>query len=173
MPEIPENITQSVRSQLEGWTAELVALRRDPTVKKFLELQDRIKWTNAFEIHADAPSLSDALGPYDLYDAFEFARDLSGRQVSEQALSRLLFGRFPDISNGDWQVVMHFLIERGVADIVRTTETARPDSYRFAPPRNGGTGNSQKRLGLPSSELSGLKGEDLEDVVGLPTERPV
>jgi hypothetical protein len=168
MPDIPETITQNVRSQVEGWTAELATLRRDPTVKKFLELQERIKWTYAFAIRADAPSMSDAIGPYDLYDAFEFARDLSGRQVSSQALSRLLFGRFPDMSNGDWQVVMHFLIERGVAEVVRTTEKGRPDSYRFAPLRTGGNGKSPKRLGLPNNELSGLKREDLEDIVGLP-----
>jgi hypothetical protein len=166
MPDNPESITQSDRSQVETWMAELAALRLDPTVKKFLELQERIKWTYALAI----PSLSDALGPYDLYDAFEFARDLAGREVSARALSRLLFGRFPEMSNADWQAVMHFLIERGAVEVVRTTEQGRPDSYRFATLTRRGNGGRQKILGLPSSELSALKREDLEDVAGLHTE---
>jgi hypothetical protein len=166
MPDVPEIMPQSARSQVEVWTEELTVLRREPTVRKFLELQERIKWTHAFAIQADGPSLADALGPYDLYDAFEFARDLAGKQVSAQALARLLLGRFPDMSSADRQVLMHFLIERGVVEIVRTTETGRPDSYHFTPPRKGGTGERQKKLGLPSSELSDLKGDDLEDVVG-------
>jgi hypothetical protein len=169
MRDLSENMPQIAQSQVEVWTAELAVLRREPTVRKFLELQDRIKGTHAFAIQADGPSLTDALGPYDLYDAFEFAQDLSGKEVSAQALSRLLFGRFPETSKADWQIMMHFLIERGLAEVVRTTEKGRPDSYRFAPPRTWGNGRSRRRLGLPSSELSGLKREDLEDVVGLPT----
>jgi hypothetical protein len=170
MPDLPENIPQSAQSQVEVWTAELALLRQEPTVRKFLELQERIKWTHTSAIQADAPSLTDALGPYDLYDAFEFARDLAGKQVSAQTLSRLLFGRFPAMSKADWQVLIHFLIERGVVEIVRTTETGGPDLYVFAPPRKGGTSERQKKLGLPSSELSGLKGDDLDDIVGRPAE---
>jgi hypothetical protein len=167
MPELPENVTRSVGMEVEEWATELVALRRNPTVMKFLELQNRIERVDASPIQADTVSLSDALGPYDLYDAFEFAQDLSGKEVSAQALSRLLFGRFPETSNADWQVMMYFLIERGLAEVVRTTEMGRPDSYRFAAPGNGGNGKSRKGLGLPRSELSGHKAEDLEDIVGL------
>lgn len=154
-----------VRSQVEVWTAELVVLRRDPSVKKFLELQEKIDQTDASVLEAAAPPPSDWMWPYDLYDAFEFARDLAGRRISTRALSRLVHHHFPNLSGADHRMMMQFLGENGIAEVARTTDTGFPASYRFAPLGNGRFG---KRLGLPANELTGLKAEDLEDVLGPP-----
>lgn len=163
MLEVLEDLAGTARTQVETWTAELVVLRRDPTVRKFLELQDKIDRTDVPMGEPAGPSLPDALWPYDLYDAFEFARDLSGRLISTHALSRLVSGRFPSMSIADRRTMMRFLVENGVAEVARTTDGGQPASYRFAPLGNGRNG---RRLGLPGNELSGLKAEDLEDVVG-------
>ena len=165
MLETPADLVRDVESQVETWTAELVVLRRDPSVRRFLELRDKIEQTDAVMVEAAAPPRSDWLWPYDLYDAFEFARDLAVRQFSTRALSRLTHGRFPSMSTADRQILMHFLTENGITEVVRTTKTGRPASYRFAPL---GDGRNGRRLGLPRNELSGLKAEELEDVVGLP-----
>ena len=170
MLEAPEDLARIVQSQVETWAAEVVVLRRDPSVKKFLKLQDQIDQTDAFMVEGAMPPPSEWLWPYDLYDAFEFARDLAGRQIPAQVLSRLAHGRFPNMSSADRQIMMRFLTENGIAEVARTPDTGRPASYRFAPLGNGRTGGNGRRLGLPGNELSGLKAEDLEDVVGPPWE---
>lgn len=152
-----------VRLQVEAWTAELSLLRRDPSVRKFLELQDRIEQTGPPLVGIAAPPW-DWPWPYDLYDAFEFARDLAGRQVSTRALSGLEEARFPDMSTVDREILIRFLLENGAAVVARTTDTGRPASYCFAPLRSRSASRNGKGLGLPSHELSGLKAEDLEDV---------
>lgn len=167
MLETPKDLAWDDGSQVDAWTAELVALRRDPSVRKFLELQERIGQTEDVRVEAPAPATSDWLWPYDLYDAFEFARDLAGRQISTRALSRLAQGRFPSLSPEDRLSLMQVLTENGIAEVVRTTDSGRPTSYRFAPFRDGRIGTRGGRPGLPRNELSGLKIEELEDVIGL------
>lgn len=164
MLDVQVDSARSVRSQVEAWTAELAVLRRDPSVRKFLDLQEKVDQTDASTLQAAAPPW-DWMWPYDLYDTFEFARDLAGRRISTRALSRLVHHRFPNLSGADHRMMMQFLGENGVAEVARTPDTGYPASYRFAPLGNGSFG---KRLGLPANELTGLKAEDLEDVLGPP-----
>ncbi|OGS64849.1 MAG: hypothetical protein A3K59_08105 [Euryarchaeota archaeon RBG_19FT_COMBO_69_17] len=166
MLETPKDRAWDVRSQVDAWTAELVALRRDPSVRKFLELQERIGPTTEVFVEAPAPPTANWLWPYDLYDAFEFAQDLAGRQVSTRALSRLAQGRFPSLSAADLHTLMQVLTENGSAEVVRMTDTGRPATYRFAPFRDGSLRTPGWRPGVPRNELSGLKLEELEDIVG-------
>lgn len=168
----PERPARNVDNQTEEWTAELVELRGDPTVRKYLELRDRMDRTAAIVAGAGPPPVTDRFWPYGLYDAFEFARDLSGRQLSTEALSRLAFRRFPDLSRAEQQVMVDFLIDKGLAKVDRTTETGRPASYRFEPLGERRSSRKGTGLGMPENELSEFKAEDLEDVIGLATAEP-
>jgi hypothetical protein len=157
-----------VRSQRKAWTAELEILLRDPQVQKFTELQGKIDEADAFILETNAKPLANQsapFDPYDAYDAFEFAWDLTGREVSSLELSRLADGRFPDLSNDGRRLMIQYLIDNGVAEVARKTDSGQPTWYRFGSPR--GMGNVRKRIGLgiPDNELSALKTEDLEDLV--------
>jgi len=166
-PNSPEDQALVVRSQRKAWTAELEILLRDPRVQKFTELQEKIDEADAFIIEANAkPSAnrSAPFDPYDAYDAFEFAWDLTGQEVSSLEVSKLAHGRFPDLSNEGRRLMIHYLIDNGVAEVARKTASGQPTWYRFGSPR--GMGNVGKRIGLgiPDNELSALKTEDLEDL---------
>ncbi|HEX9341051.1 MAG TPA: hypothetical protein VF992_07785 [Thermoplasmata archaeon] len=166
-PSLPENLETVLRSQVEAWTAELEVLRRDARVRKFAELRRRIDEADAFVMEADGPSMSNRsplFYPYEAYDAFEFARDLAGREVSTDELSKLASGRFPEVSKATRRLVLRYLVENGVAEIVRRTASGRATSYRFASLGNGGFGARRKRMGLPENELSGFKADDLREV---------
>ena len=158
MPKVPENGANVFVSVVEMWKAELVALSRDPTVRKFFELQDKI---DASEDGEPIPPLR----PYDLYDVFEFGRDLSGRQVSTERVTRMALDRFPETSDEGRRAIVHFLVDHEYAEVTRRTAAGRPAAYRFAPPREGGR---PPGLGMLTNELSRFKTEDLEDIVGLP-----
>ena len=166
-PNSPEDQALVVRSQRKAWTAELELLLRDPRVQKFTELQEKIDEADAFIMERNAkPSVnrSAPFDPYDAYDAFEFAWDLTGQEVSSLEVSKLAHGRFPDLSNEGRRLMIHYLIDNGVAEVARKTASGQPTWYRFGSPR--GMGNVGKRIGLgiPDNELSALKTEDLEDL---------
>ncbi len=165
-----DDLASVVRSQVEAWMAELELLRQDPRVRKFAELRQKIDEADAFVIEADAPPLSSRsprFYPYEEYDAFEFARDLAGREVSTLELSVLASGRFPELSHTSRRHMLRYLIENGAAEIARHTVSGRPRLYRFGSFGNGGIGaigGRRKRLGVPDSELSGFKADDLNDL---------
>src|SRR2546426_1137110 len=99
--------------------AELEEVSRDPKVRKFTELRQKIGGADA---HIDESILQPAsdrssspFHPYDAYDAFEFARDISGQEVSTLQLSKLAYDRFPEWSDESRRFMMHYLIENGVA----------------------------------------------------------
>ena len=95
-PEDPESI---VRSQRKAWMAEIEVLSRDPLVRKFAELRQKIDDVDVSidEVVApSAPNRSSPFQPYDAYDAYEFGRDLAGRELSTLELSKLAHGRFPE-----------------------------------------------------------------------------
>jgi hypothetical protein len=162
--EIPEDLTSVVRSQIDAWMAELEQLRNDPQVRKFLELRRKIEAADAFIDEANAKPLSNRSSPFDPYDAFEFARDLTGRDVSTLELSKLAFGRFPDMSNEGRRLMIHYLIDNGAAKVARKTTSGHPTWYRFGSPRGRGLGRTGNGFGIPDNELSALKAEDLEDL---------
>src|SRR5205809_6192488 len=164
-PEDPESI---VRSQRKAWMAEIEVLSRDPLVRKFAELRQKIDDVDVSidEVVApSAPNRSSPFQPYDAYDAYEFGRDLAGRELSTLELSKLAQGRFPEWSNESRRFMVQYLIENGVAEVVRTTAAGRPTRYRFAALGRGGDAGRRMRLGVPDNELSAFKGEDLEDLV--------
>jgi hypothetical protein len=163
-----ENQVLMALSQIDGWMSELEVLGRDPSVMKFNQLRQKIDDADAFIDNATAPPMSNPWSlfePYDTYDAFEFAHDLTGREVSTRQLSKLAHARFPDLSFENRGLLMRYLIGNGVAEVARTTATGSPVGYRFGSLGNGGTVRTRKRLGIPDNELSGLKAEELEDVV--------
>ena len=164
----PEDRASVVRSQLKVWTAELELLRRDPRVQKFTELREKIDEADAFIVETNALPLSSRASPfdpYDAYDAFEFARDLEGREISTPEVSKLAFGRFPDMSDETHRLMILYLIDNGVAEVARTTASGHPTWYRFGPPRWRGNGGKRIGLGIPDNELSAFKADDLEDLV--------
>ena len=166
-PNSPEDPALIVRSQLTAWTAELELLLQDPQVQKFAELREKIDEAGAFLVEANAEPLSNRLAPfdpYDAYDAFEFAWDLTGREVSTLEVSKLAQGRFPALSDKDRRLMIHYLIDHGVAEVARKTPSGHPTWYRFGPPRGMGNGVKRIGLGIPDNELSALKADDLEDL---------
>jgi len=169
-PDFPEDPAPVIRSQLTAWMAELEGLNRDPRVRKFAELQQKVDEVDVFLDEAVAPpaaNRSSPFQPYDAYDAYEFGRDLAGRELSTLELSTLAHGRFPEWSNESRRFMVDYLIENGVAEVVRTTTAGRPIRYRFGALGNGGIAGRRTRLGVPDNELSAYKGEDLEDLVAL------
>ena len=163
-PEMPETPAYVIRATVEARKAELALLQLDPSVRRFLELQDKIDESDASDVDDGGASLSLSWRPYDLYDVFEFGRDLAGRQLSTHLLTRLMHGRFPETSSVGRQVILHFLIDHGYAEVTGKTAAGRPTTYRFRPPAGRGTGGRRPGLGMPTNELSQLKSEDLEDV---------
>lgn len=159
MLEIPEIDAKVFVPIVEVWKAELAALGRDPTVRKFFELQDKIEASDA-----SWPSFR----PYDLYDVFEFGRDLTGRQISNEHVTRMAHDRFPETSEEGRQAILHFLVDHEHAVVARRTDAGDPASYRFAPPRNKRAEEKWVGMGLLTNELSRFKEEDLEDVDRLP-----
>src|SRR5207249_6650388 len=115
----PEDQALVVRSQRKAWTAELELLLRDPKVQKFTELQEKIGEADAFIMETNARPLANRsapFDPYDAYDAFEFAWDLTGREVSTLALSSLGDGRFPGLSNEGRRLLVDYAIDSGAAE---------------------------------------------------------
>jgi hypothetical protein len=156
-----------VRSQLKAWTAELELLLQDPQVQKFAELREKIDDAGALLAEANGEPLLHRLAPfdpYDAYDAFEFAWDLKGREVSTTEVSKLAHGRFPALSNEGRRLMIHYLIDNGVAEVARKTASGHPTWYRFGPPRGMGNGGKRIGFGIPDNELSALKTDDLEDL---------
>jgi hypothetical protein len=162
---MPDEMASMVRSQIEAWTAELDKLRRDPRVRKFTELRQKLEAADAFIEESNAPPLSYRSYPFDPYDAFEFARDLRGREVSTLELSKLAYGRFPEMSNENRRVMIHYLIDNGAMEIARKTEAGHPTWYRVGSPSGEGGNGTSKRAGIPKNELSAFKVDELEDVL--------
>jgi hypothetical protein len=163
-----DEIEAIIVSQWKEWYVELERLGRDPRVKKFSELRQKVDEADTFMAEASEPPIrvgSNPFDPYDAYDAFEFARDLAGRVVSSIELSKLASGRFPEMSNESRHLLMHFLIDNGVAEVARKTAAGRPTWYQFGPPMNAGIFGQRKGFGVPGGGLSRLKREDLEEVV--------
>ena len=167
--QFPEDLESVVRSQIETWKTELEVLMKDPRVIKVTELRQKIDEADTFMDEANAPPLSNPSRPFDPYDAFEFARDLKGREVSTLELSKLAYGRFPEMSDEGRRLMVHYLIENGAAEIARTTVSGRPTWYRFTPGKGGASGIRQ-RLGIPENELSSFKVDDLEELTARVTE---
>src|SRR5207249_2399426 len=125
-------------------------------VRKFAELQQKIDDLDVFIDEALAPPAakrSSPFQPYDAYDAYEFGRDLAGRELSTLELSKLEHDRFPEWSNESRRFMVQYLIENGVAEVVRTTSAGRPTRYRFAALGRGGDGGRRMRLGVPGNEV--------------------
>jgi hypothetical protein len=162
--EMPDEVAWAIESQLAGWLKEPEILLRDAKVKRYLALQEKIDRADALFAEAFGPPMSNRSVPFVPYDAFEFARDLSGKEVSPLGLAKLAYGRFPDMSSESRQPMMHDLIDHGHAKVSRKNEPGRPKRYRFAPPRDGGMGDRSRALGTPRNELSGLKSDDLAEV---------
>jgi hypothetical protein len=158
-------IDRLVRAQMKAWRKELERLGRDPRVKRYSELRKKIEEADAFIADASGPPIQVRSYPFDPYDAFEFARDLAGRVVSTFELSKLAYGRFPDMSNESRRLLMHFLIDNGVVDVARKTPGGRPTWYQFGPPMSGGILDQRKAFGAPDRGFSKVKKEDLEEVV--------
>jgi hypothetical protein len=164
-PEDPESV---VRSQLKAWMTEIEVLSRDPMVRKFAELRQKIDDVDVSideAVAPPAPNRSSPFQPYDAYDAYEFGRDLAGRELSTLELSKLAHGRFPEWSNESRRFMVAYLLHNGVAEVARTTAAGRPTRYRFGALGNGGVAGKRMRLGVPDNELSAFKAEDLEDLV--------
>src|SRR3989454_10156276 len=133
-PDSPENPASVVRSQLKAWMSELEVLSRDPRVRKFAELRQKIDEVDSFLDEAagpPAPSRSSPFQPYDAYDAYEFGRDLAGRELSTPELSELAQGRFPEWSNESRRLMVQYLIDNGVAEVARKAPSGTPTWYRF------------------------------------------
>lgn len=174
MSELSAEIDRLVRAQMKAWRKELERLGRDPRVKRFTELRRKIEEADGFIAEASGPPIQVRTYPFDPYDAFEFARDLAGRIVSTMEVSKLAYGRFPDMSKESRQLLMHFLIDNRVADVARKTASGRPTWYQFGPPMGGGI-LERRAIGTPDEGLSKLKREDLEEVivqVGTTPKRP-
>src|SRR5256712_1662315 len=121
-PASPEDPASVVRSQLTAWMAELEVLRRDPLVRKFAELPQKVDEADVFldkAIAPPAPNRSSPFQPYDAYDAYEFGRDLAWQELSTPELSELAQGRFPEWSNETRRLTVPYLIGTGVAAGVR------------------------------------------------------
>src|SRR5436309_15508840 len=130
-PEDPESI---VRSQRKAWMAEIEVLSRDPLVRKFAELRQKIDDVDVSidEVVApSAPNRSSPFQPYDAYDAYEFGRDLAGQELSTPELSALAQGRFPEWSNESRRLMVQYLIDNGVAERARKTPSATRTWSRF------------------------------------------
>lgn len=165
-PQMPEDLVSVFQSQVKAWMAELELLRQDPRVREFTELRRKIDDADAFLVEASAaPPMPTRSFPFDPYDAFEFGRDLTGKEVSTLELSKLAFGRFPDMSSESRRLMVHYLIDHGVAEVARKTTSGRPTWYRFGSLGDRRIGGKRKRLGIPDNEISMLKTEDLEDLV--------
>ncbi len=167
-PDILEDPASVVRSQLTAWMAELEVLSRDPRVRKFAELGEKIDEVDFLldeAVAPPAPNRSSPFQPYDAYDAYEFGRDLAGQEVSTLELFKLAQGRFPDMSNESRRLTVQYLIDNGVAEVARKTSSGRPTWYRFGSLGDRRVGGKRKGLGIPDNELSMLKTEDLEDLV--------
>lgn len=166
-PDLPEDPSSIVRSQLKAWMAELDLLSRDPRVRKFAELRQKIDEAALIErsVPGPAPNRSLSFDPYEAYDAFEFARDLAGREISTVQLSRLAYGRFPEWSDESRRFMVHYLIENGVAEVAQTTASGHPTRYRFGLLPNAGIARRRRQLSIPNNELSALKADDLDDLV--------
>src|SRR3989442_5472832 len=161
----PENPMSVVRSQLKAWMAELEVLSRDPRVRKFAELRQKIDEVDSFLDEAagsPAPSRSSPFQPYDAYDAYQLGRDLARRELSTLELSKLAQGRFPEWSNESRRFMVQYLIANGVAEVARTTAAGRPIRYRVGALGDGRVAGRRMRLGGPGNELSAVKGEDME-----------
>jgi hypothetical protein len=162
---MPEDLVSVFQSQIEAWNAQLEVLRQDPRVREFTELRRKIDDADAFLVEASAaPPMPTRSFPFDPYDAFEFGRDLTGKEVSTLELSKLAFGRFPDMSSESRRLMVHYLIDNGVAEVARKTTSGRPTWYRFGSLGDRRMGGKRKRLGIPDNEISMLKTEDLEDL---------
>src|SRR3989449_5480701 len=149
-PDLPEDLASVIRSQLQVWMAELEELSRDPKVRKFTELRQKIGGADA---HIDESILQPAsdrssspFHPYDAYDAFEFARDISGQEVSTLQLSKLASDRFPEWSDESRRFMMHYLMANGVAEGAAKTASGRRTSSPFESIRNRGTARIRSRL---------------------------
>src|SRR5207245_10473399 len=119
----PEKPMSVVRSQLKAWMAELEVLSRDPRVRKFAELRQKIDEVDSFLDEAagpPAPSRSSPFQPYDAYDAYEFGRDLAGRELSTLELSKLAQGRFPEWSKVGRRFMVPSLVANVLAEVDRT-----------------------------------------------------
>jgi len=163
---MPEDLVSVFRSQIDAWMAELAVLRQDPRVKEFTELRRKIDEADAFIVEANAaPTMRIQSYPFDPYDAFEFAQDLTGKEVSTLELSKLAFGRFPDMSSESRRLMVHYLIDNGVAEVAQKTPSGRPTWYRFGSLGDRRVGGKRQRLGIPDNELSMIKTEDMEDLV--------
>src|SRR5436853_2259986 len=161
-----QNLAVAMRLEVETWRAALRTLLQDPRVRKFTELQEKIDEADASIVESNAPHLSNQsspFDPYDAYDAFEFARDLMGREVSTLELSKLAYGRFPDMSDESRRLMMDYLIENGAAEVTRKKGSGRPTWYRFRTPGRGGVVGRRAGLGIPENELSSFKADDLEE----------
>src|SRR2546422_9250638 len=145
--------------------AELEELSRDPKVRKFTELRQKIDEADAHideSIPRPASNRSSSpFHPYDAYDAFEFARDISGQEVSTLQLSKLAYDRFPEWSDESRRFMVHYLIENGVAEVAETTPSGRPTSYRLGAIRNGGSAGRRSGRGIPENELAALNAHDV------------
>src|SRR5437879_13448016 len=139
-PNIPEDPASVVRSQLTVWMAELEVLSRDPRVRKFAELREKVEEVDVFldeAVAPPAPTRSSPFQPYDAYDAYEFGRDLAGRELSTLELSTLAQGRFPEWSNDRRRFMVQYRIANGGAEVARTTAAGRQIRYRFGASGNG------------------------------------
>ncbi len=166
--DFPDDSESVARSQLKVWMAEIEVLSRDPLVREFAELRQKIDDVDvSFDgaVGPSAPNRSSPFQPYDAYDAYEFGRDLAGRELSTLELFKLAHGRFPEWSNESRRFMIDYLVHHGVAEVARTTSAGLPTRYRFRALGNGGVAGRRIRLGVPDNELSAFKGEDLEDLV--------
>jgi len=164
-PQMPADLVSVSRSQIDAWMTELAVLRQDPRVKEFTELRRKIDEADAVIEAGAPPTMSTRLYPFDPYDAFEFARDLTGKEVSTLELSKLAFGRFPDMSSESRRLMVHYLLDNGVAEVADETPSGRPTWYRFGSLGDRRVGGKRQRLGIPDNELSMIKTEDMEDLV--------
>ena len=166
--EIPGTDAKVFQSTVEAVKAEIVPLRHDPTGRKFIDLRQKIEGSKALGVEDVLESRSLSSGPYDLYDFFEFARDLARQCISSHQVTRMAGGRFPETSNAGRQVILHFLVENGYAKATQRTAAGRPATYRFTPPSEGRRDGKWVGLVLPTKELSGFKAADLDDLGGFP-----
>src|SRR5438874_13114431 len=111
-----------VRSQLKAWMAEIEVLSRDPLVREFAELRQKIDDVDVSiddAVAPSAPNRSSPFQPYDAYDAYASGRDLAARELSTLELSKLAPGRCPEWSNEARRFMVQSLIHHGVAGVAR------------------------------------------------------
>src|SRR5207245_849979 len=94
--------------------------------------------------------------PYDAYDAFEFARDISGQEVSTLQLSKLAYDRFPEWSDESRRFMMHYLMENGVAEVAETKAAGNR-----AVPGQIPKGNIQNDMLIVREQASHMRASDL------------